>query len=47
VRDWRRHTGQFLAGKTFAATGGFGPWRVTADEIPEGGACAGAGLRPA
>jgi 2-keto-4-pentenoate hydratase/2-oxohepta-3-ene-1,7-dioic acid hydratase in catechol pathway len=35
VRDWQRHTSQFLAGKTFAATGGFGPWLVTADEIPD------------
>ena len=25
VRDWQRHTGQFLAGKTFAGTGAFGP----------------------
>ena len=35
VRDWQRHTSQFLAGKTFAGTGGFGPWMVTADEIPD------------
>ncbi len=35
VRDWQRHTGQFLSGKTFAGTGGFGPWLVTADEIPD------------
>jgi len=35
VRDWQRHTGQFLAGKTFADTGAFGPWLVTADEIPD------------
>ena len=34
VRDWQRHTSQFLAGKTFAGTGAFGPWLVTADEIP-------------
>lgn len=38
VRDWQRHTGQYLAGKTFAGTGGFGPWMVTADEIPDPGA---------
>ena len=25
VRDWQRHTSQYLAGKTFAGTGGFGP----------------------
>jgi 2-keto-4-pentenoate hydratase/2-oxohepta-3-ene-1,7-dioic acid hydratase in catechol pathway len=35
IRDWQRHTSQFLAGKTFAGTGGFGPWLVTADEIPD------------
>jgi 2-keto-4-pentenoate hydratase/2-oxohepta-3-ene-1,7-dioic acid hydratase in catechol pathway len=35
VRDWQRHTSQYLAGKTFAGTGGFGPWLVTADEIPD------------
>ncbi len=34
VRDWQRHTVQWTAGKNFAATGGFGPWMVTADEIP-------------
>ncbi|HET7201149.1 MAG TPA: fumarylacetoacetate hydrolase family protein, partial [Burkholderiales bacterium] len=36
VRDWQRHTIQWTAGKNFAATGGFGPWMVTADEIPPG-----------
>ena len=35
VRDWQRHTSQYLAGKSFAGTGGFGPWLVTADEIPD------------
>jgi 2-keto-4-pentenoate hydratase/2-oxohepta-3-ene-1,7-dioic acid hydratase in catechol pathway len=35
VRDWQRHTSQFLAGKTFAGTGAFGPWLVTADQIPD------------
>ncbi|KRW94490.1 fumarylacetoacetate hydrolase family protein [Paracoccus sp. MKU1] len=35
VRDWQRHTHQFMPGKTFAGTGGFGPWMVTADEIPD------------
>jgi len=34
VRDWQRHTIQWTAGKNFTATGGFGPWMVTADEIP-------------
>ena len=36
VRDWQRHTTQFTAGKNFAHTGAFGPWMVTADEIPPG-----------
>jgi 2-keto-4-pentenoate hydratase/2-oxohepta-3-ene-1,7-dioic acid hydratase in catechol pathway len=35
VRDWQRHTSQFLAGKSFAGTGAFGPWLVTADEITD------------
>ena len=35
VRDWQRHTSQYLAGKSFAGTGGFGPWLVTADEVPD------------
>jgi 2-keto-4-pentenoate hydratase/2-oxohepta-3-ene-1,7-dioic acid hydratase in catechol pathway len=35
VRDWQRHTSQFLAGKSFAGTGAFGPWLVTAEEIPD------------
>lgn len=35
VRNYQRHTTQFLAGKTFVGTGGFGPWMVTADEIPD------------
>lgn len=34
VRDWQRHTTQFTAGKNFPRTGAFGPWLVTADEIP-------------
>ena len=36
VRDWQWATTQWTAGKNFAATGGFGPWMVTADEIPGG-----------
>lgn len=35
VRDWQRHTHQFMPGKTFAGTGAFGPWMVTSDEIPD------------
>jgi len=34
VRDWQRHTVQWTAGKNFAQTGAFGPWMVTADELP-------------
>ena len=34
VRDWQRHTHQYTPGKNFTATGAFGPWIVTADEIP-------------
>jgi 2-keto-4-pentenoate hydratase/2-oxohepta-3-ene-1,7-dioic acid hydratase in catechol pathway len=33
LRDWQRHTIQFIPGKNFPATGGFGPWMVTSDEI--------------
>jgi len=36
VRDWQRHTSQWGPGKNFWRTGGFGPWMVTADEIPPG-----------
>ena len=35
IRDWQRHTSQFAPGKNFMATGGFGPWMVTTDEIPD------------
>lgn len=35
IRDWQRHTSQFLAGKSFAESGSFGPWMVTTDEIPD------------
>lgn len=34
VRDWQLHTSQWGPGKNFWSTGGFGPWMVTADEIP-------------
>ncbi|MBI1775103.1 MAG: fumarylacetoacetate hydrolase family protein [Proteobacteria bacterium] len=35
VRDWQRHTSQFTPGKNFPATGPFGPWMVTADELKD------------
>ncbi|MDP9995735.1 2-keto-4-pentenoate hydratase/2-oxohepta-3-ene-1,7-dioic acid hydratase in catechol pathway [Variovorax boronicumulans] len=33
IRDWQLHTSQWGPGKNFFATGGFGPWMVSADEI--------------
>ena len=38
VRDFQRHTTQWTMGKNFDRTGGFGPWMITADELPQGGA---------
>lgn len=35
VRDFQRHSGQFTPGKNFHASGSFGPWLVTTDEIPD------------
>ena len=35
VRDWQFHVHQYSMGKNFNATGGFGPWLVTTDEIPD------------
>jgi len=37
VRDYQRKTTQWTMGKNFDATGGFGPWFVSADELPPGG----------
>ena len=37
VREWQKRTTQWDIGKNFDFTGGFGPWMVTADEIPPGG----------
>lgn len=33
IRDWQRHTTQFTPGKNFPATGAFGPWMATPDEV--------------
>ena len=33
VRDWQVATSQWIPGKNFYKTGGFGPWMVTSDEI--------------
>ena len=35
ARDWQYHTAQVVPGKNFQGTGGFGPWMVTVDEIPD------------
>jgi 2-keto-4-pentenoate hydratase/2-oxohepta-3-ene-1,7-dioic acid hydratase in catechol pathway len=35
VRDWQRHTAQFTPGKNFDATGAFGPWLLTVDEVAD------------
>jgi 2-keto-4-pentenoate hydratase/2-oxohepta-3-ene-1,7-dioic acid hydratase in catechol pathway len=37
VREYQRHTTQWGMGKNFDRTGSFGPWMVTADELPRGG----------
>jgi 2-keto-4-pentenoate hydratase/2-oxohepta-3-ene-1,7-dioic acid hydratase in catechol pathway len=38
VRDWQFHTSQVTSGKNFMGTGAFGPWMVTADEVPDAAA---------
>lgn len=35
VRDYQAHSTQFGPGKNFYRTGGFGPWIVSPDEIPD------------
>lgn len=35
VRDWQFRTTQYLLGKSFDTHAPFGPWIVTADEIPD------------
>ncbi len=37
VREFQRKTTQWDMGKNFDRTGGFGPWFVSADELPLGG----------
>ena len=37
VRDYQMLTSQWTLGKNFDATGAFGPWLVTADDLPPGG----------
>jgi acylpyruvate hydrolase len=36
IREYQRKTTQWDMGKNFDRTGGFGPWMVTADELPPG-----------
>jgi len=36
IRDFQFHSHQWIVGKTFDGTGGFGPDFVTADELPAG-----------
>jgi 2-keto-4-pentenoate hydratase/2-oxohepta-3-ene-1,7-dioic acid hydratase in catechol pathway len=35
IREFQFHAKQIAAGKNFDGTGGFGPWLVTTDEIPD------------
>ncbi|MGZ8310093.1 MAG: fumarylacetoacetate hydrolase family protein [Rhodoplanes sp.] len=37
VREFQRRSTQWDMGKNFDRTGGFGPWMVTADELPAAG----------
>jgi 2-keto-4-pentenoate hydratase/2-oxohepta-3-ene-1,7-dioic acid hydratase in catechol pathway len=34
IREYQRHTTQWGMGKNFDETGSYGPWMVTADELP-------------
>jgi len=36
IRDYQHFTAQWTTGKNFDRTGAFGPWFVTADELPPG-----------
>lgn len=38
IRDYQRKGTQWTLGKNFDQTGSFGPWLVTSDELPPGGA---------
>lgn len=37
IREYQRHTTQWGMGKNFDQTGSYGPWVVTADELPREG----------
>lgn len=40
IRDWQMHSRQATPGKNFHASGAFGPWLVTADEVRDPAALA-------
>lgn len=35
LRDFQRHSAQATPGKNFEASGAFGPWMTTSDEVPD------------
>jgi len=35
VRDYQKHTHQFIPGKNFPNTGALGPWMIPQDELPD------------
>ena len=35
IREWQRHSSQFIPGKNFYKSGAFGPWIVTPDEADD------------
>jgi 2-keto-4-pentenoate hydratase/2-oxohepta-3-ene-1,7-dioic acid hydratase in catechol pathway len=35
IRDWQRHTPQWIPGKNWVGSGGFGPWMATRGEIAD------------
>jgi acylpyruvate hydrolase len=43
IRDYQRKTSQWTIGKNFDGTGSFGPWIVTADQLPAG--CSGLNIQ--
>ncbi|WP_027554228.1 fumarylacetoacetate hydrolase family protein [Bradyrhizobium sp. Cp5.3] len=38
IRDFQRHTTQWTIGKNFDRSGSIGPWFISSDELPRGGA---------
>ncbi|HEX2653813.1 MAG TPA: fumarylacetoacetate hydrolase family protein, partial [Xanthobacteraceae bacterium] len=36
IRQFQRRTSQWDMGKNFDRTGGFGPWAISADDVPPG-----------